>query len=211
MARESDRDVRSEIKIALFWRHLIGDYEYVKFDPDDMLRWYDALELRGHLEIRQLMTDRYGTRPAGTIQGIVSKAPHPPSWLVREWLAHYEQKVRTGGVWVAAGAFVLSSFVAFPMLYGCTALKPVSPFYLNPPSSQPQVMAPSQMPAGSNYAPTAAIPPAVVQPGPTMPTSQGIAGAASGVAPASGATGPATVGASSSAVSAAPSVGSGDP
>jgi hypothetical protein len=215
MSKIPERDVRSEIKIALFWRHLIGDFEYVKFSPDDMLRWYDALELRGPLEIRQLLSDRYTTRPASTIQGIVAVAPHPPSWLVRDWLAHHEMKVRTGGLWVAAGAFVLSSFVTFPLLYRCSTLTPLSPFVMNPPISQPSLAAP-QMPVGSTYEPNNTVPPSTVQPsmaaqpGATSPHSGGIAGAASGAAPPGGATGPANVGASSGTTS-SPGVGGQQP
>jgi hypothetical protein len=211
MTRDTGRDVRSEIKIALFWRKLIGDYEYIKFNPEDMLRWYDALELRGPDEIRQLVTERYGTRPVPAVLGIVMQAPHPPCWLVREWLQHYEQKVRTGGAWIAAGTFVLSSFLAFPLLYGCTALRPVSPFVMNPPSSQPQVMAPPPMQSGNILSANSTNPPPTMQPGPTGPLSQGIAGSASGVTPATGITGQTNVGASSGVVSTGPAVGSGQP
>jgi hypothetical protein len=206
MVKIPERDIRSEVKIALFWRHLIGDFEYVKFNPDDMLRWYDALELRGPVEIRDLLTERYGTRPAATIQGVVAEAPHPPSWLVREWLQYYEQKVKTGGLWMATGAFVLSSFVAFPLLYGCTQLHPLSPYVMRPPISQVQMTAPS-MPIGSNFTPNATVPPATVQPGATSAHSTGIAGAASGVAPLGGVTGPSNVGASSGVTSSGPSAG----
>jgi hypothetical protein len=143
----------------------------------------------------------------------VAEAPHPPSWLVREWVQHYEQKVRTGSLWVAAGAFVLSSFVAFPLLYGCTKLQPLSPFVMNPPISQPNLATPS-MPVGSTYEPNNTAPPSTLQPsvtaqpGATSPHSGGIAGAASGAAPPSGTTGPANIGASSSATSASSGAGS---
>jgi hypothetical protein len=176
-----------------------------------MLRWYDALELRGPLEIRQLVIDRYTSRPASTIQGIVSEAPHPPSWLVRDWLAHHEMKVRTGGLWVATGAFVLSSFVAFPLLHGCSTLQPLSPFVMNPPISQPSLAAPT-MPVGSTYEPNNTSPPSTLQPsmspqvGATSPHSGGIAGAASGASPPGGVTGPVNVGASSGSTS-SPGVG----
>jgi hypothetical protein len=209
MARESDRDVREEIRIALFWRALIGDYEYIKFNPDDLLRWYDALALRGPEEIRTVLDERYATRPVPAVLGIVSKAPHPPVWLVREWLMHHEQKVRTGGYWMATGTFIFASFLFFPMMYGCTQLKPVSPYAMNPPESGPTPYT-SSGPVGANYYPNPVMTPTTMQPsqpGPTSPTSTGIAGAAMGVTTPGGVTG-ATNGGLSAGATSAPSSGS---
>ena len=208
MAQESDRDIREEVGISLFWRELIGDYEYGRFNPDDMLRWYDALQLRGPEEIRELIDERYHGRPVSTVLGIVSRAPHPPIWLVREWLALYENKVRTRPYWLAAFVVVGLCFIFFPMLHGVQDLTPISPYYLHPPFGGPQVYQPST-PAG----PTAltavnSVPPLVTPPGPTGPQSAGIAGAATGASPAGGATGAANIGLSAGAPSPAPSVGS---
>ena len=137
MSKTDERDVREEIKIAIFWRNLIGDFEYIKFDPDDMMRWFDALELRGPIEIRQLLRERYATRPVNAMLGITTRAPHPPTWLVREWLAFYEQKVSTKPAWLAAFGFMILSFMAIPLLHQCADLQPVSMYVMNPPSSGP--------------------------------------------------------------------------
>ncbi len=206
MGRDSGRDIREEVRIAIFWRALIGDYEYVKFNPDDMLRWYDALELRGPDEIRLMMTERYSTRPVRAMLGVVTAAPHPPVWLVREWLAHYEQKLRTGHLWTATAGFLVLSFMAFPALHGCADLTPVNMYVMNPPSGGPQVSAP-QAPVGSNFNPALTEPPAVFTPSVTGPKSGGIAGAATGASPAGGTTGATNGGLSAGATSAAPAVG----
>jgi hypothetical protein len=208
MPEDSGRDIREEVRISLFWRALVGDYEYVKFNPDDMLRWYDGLELRGPLEIRELIDERYTGRPGLTVVGIVSGAPHPPIWLVRDWLMHHEHKVKTAPYWVATAAFVLLCFMVAPLLYGITALKPLSPYVMTPPSNGPQVYSPTT-PTGSNYVPSPTTPPPTFTPGQTSPHSSGIAGGAMGVAPAGGATGPTNSGLSSGATSGAPQVGGG--
>jgi hypothetical protein len=207
MARESERDVREEIRIALFWRALIGDYEYIKFNPDDLLRWYDALELRGPEEIRIVIDERYSTRPVNAVLGIVTAAPHPPTWLVRDWLSVHEQKVRTGGYWLGAAAFVAMSFMVGPMLYGCTQLKPMNPYVMNPPDSGPQQYT-NTPPVGSAFYSNPTSPPVAFAPTQTGAQSTGIAGAAMGVTSAGGATGPANVGASAGASS---SSGTGQP
>jgi hypothetical protein len=210
MAQDSDRDIREEVGVALFWRELIGDYEYVKFNPDDMLRWYDALTLRGPEEIRELMDERYSGRPMGVVQGIVTGKPHPPAWLVREWLMHHETKIRTGGYWMAAGGFVLLSFIVAPFMYGCTTLTPVNMYVMNPPNNQPQPYQASA-PVGSNFTAPPTTPPVAFMPGQTTPQSGGIAGAAMGTAPAAGVTGSANVGLSNGAVTPAPAIGGSPP
>jgi hypothetical protein len=188
MAEDTGRDIREEVKISLFWRALIGDYEYVKFNPDDMLRWYDALELRGPLEIREVINERYSSRPVSRVQGIVSGAPHPPTWLVRDWLMHHENKITTGRYWIAAAAFVLLFFMVGPLMYGLTTLKPLSTYVMHPPNSGPEPYQPA-MPSGSNFTPTPQQPPATFTPGQTSPHSSGIAGAAMGLSPVGGVTG----------------------
>jgi hypothetical protein len=210
MARESDRDVREEVGISLFWRELIGDYEYGRFDPDDMIRWYDALTLRGPLEIRDLIDERYTGRPGSSVRGIVSGAPHPPVWLVREWLAHFENKVRTGGYWMAAAGFVLFCGIVFPIVSGVTQLTPLSTYAMHPPFGGPQVT-PATQPPNYSLPSSSLTPPAVSSPGPTGPSSAGIAGVATGASPAGGTTGAANVGLSAGVISPAPAVGNTQP
>ena len=136
--KDSDVDVRTDMRVALFWRALIGDFEYIRYDPEDMLRWYMALELRGPHEIRDLVTERYSSRPMPVILGVVSKAPHPPAQLVREWLAFHEQQVRIGAYWWAPVGFCLFCGLVFPFFYGCQNLQPINPLVMNPPATGPR-------------------------------------------------------------------------
>jgi len=195
--KDDDIDIRTDMRIALFWRKLIGDFEYIKFNPEDMLRWYLALELRGPEEIRTLLTERYTTRPMPVILGVVTKAPHPPTQLVREWVAYHEQQVRTGTYWWAPVGFCVFCSLVFPFIYGCQNLQPMNPLVMNPPVTNPQP--PTSAANTPSYGASSALVP-VTTGGPTGtvtgPTSGGIAGAASGAAPATGVTGPTNVGAS---------------
>jgi hypothetical protein len=197
--KDSDVDVRTEMRIALFWRALIGDFEYIRYDPDDMLRWYVALELRGPEEIRELVSERYSSRPMPVILGVVSKAPHPPTHLVRDWLSFHEQQMRVGAYWWAPLGFCIFCGLVFPFFYGCQNLQPVNPLVMNPPATGPK--APSSIASTPSYGASTSMVPPLTQPVVTMtgPRSSGIAAGASGAAPASGATGPVNGGASSSA------------
>jgi hypothetical protein len=196
--KDSDIDVRTEMRVALFWRALIGDFEYIRYSPDDMLRWYIALELRGPEEIRELVSERYSSRPMPVIHGVVSKAPHPPTQLVRDWLAYHEQQVRVGAYWWAPIGFCVLCGLVFPFFYGCQNLQPVNPLVMNPPATGPQ--APNSAQNTPTYGAASSMVPPVTQPVVTMtgPTSSGIAGGASGSVPAAGVTGPVNGGASSS-------------
>ena len=211
MAQDSDRDVREEVGISLFWRDLIGDYEYGRFNPDDMLRWYDALQLRGPEEIRDLVNERYTGRPVSAVQGIVSGAPHPPIWLIREWLGQYENTVSLRPYWLAAAGFVLLCFMVMPTISGMTRLTPLSTYIMHPPFGGPQVYEPASPLAGGR--PTAAqnAPPAVAAQGSTGPQSGGIAGVATGATPAGGRTGATNSGVSAGSISPAPAISSYQP
>jgi len=194
---DHDIDVRTQMRIALFWRGLIGDSEYIKFNPEDLLRWYMALELLGPVDIRDVLTERYSTRPVPSMLGIVSKAPHPPLWIVREWLQFHEQKVSTGGYWWAAVSFPVLCLITMPFLHGCIGLTPINPLAMNPPNTSPQVTTTSSNVPTYGASPSIA-PAPVFQPSVTAtgPQSNGIAGGTSGAVPAAGATGPTNSGAS---------------
>jgi hypothetical protein len=205
MAEEEHiRDIREEMRVAVFWRKLIGDMEYVKYDPEDMYRWYEALELRGAYEIRLVRQERYATQQGGVMQGIVSKSPHPPMWLVNEWLEYAESKTPTLGLWGMAGCFVVLSGMFFGYLQGCANLQPLNPLILHPPRDTPPVAAysvPSVSAPGGNPSEgqtamqpkTVAAPPS---PTATGPSSNGIAGGATGQVSPTGATGGQNSGAS---------------
>jgi hypothetical protein len=194
--RDHEIDVRTEMRIALFWRALIGDFEYIKFDPEDLLRWYEALELRGPDEIRDLLTERYSTRPMPCILSVVSRAPHPPVWIVREWLQYHEQKVPKGSyVWAAVG-FPLACLLVIPFMHGCVALQPLNPLVMHPPQTNPLVAnvgGPPIYGASPPVTPTPTFQPSATA---TGPQSSGIAGGIAGASPAAGVTGPTNSGAS---------------
>jgi hypothetical protein len=198
--KDKEVDVRTEMRIALFWRRLIGDYEYIKYDPDDLLRWYLALELRGPDEIRDLYQERYTARPMRVMLGVVSKAPHPPILVIREWLAFHEHQVRTGSYWWGAIGFSLFCLLVFPNVYGCMALQPMNPLIMNPPATGP-AQPTSVMNTPSYGAAPTFVPPTTMVPSVTVtgPTSGGIAGGAAGSVPAAGVTGPSNTGASGGA------------
>ena len=205
--KEEEMDIREEMRIALFWRGLIGDAKYNSFDPDDLLRWYEALELRGPDEIRAVKNERYFTTQTGVMLGVVGRAPHPPLWLINEWLEHYEQKIHTGGYWAMAGCFFVITGIFVSNLQGCANLQPMNQLAMQPPAGTPAVApyaAPSTYANGMTNqgipaaAPNTAMPPAT--PTATGPQSNGIAGAASGMVPASGVTGPQNIGASAGVV-----------
>jgi hypothetical protein len=195
---DSHIDVRTEVGIALFWRDLIGNAEYAKFDPDDLMRWYFAIELRGPLEIRELLTERCMGRPVGGVTGIVSRAPHPPLWLLLLWLERYEQKIHTALPWGLAGSFVVLSFIFFSSLQGCANLTSTNLLARNPPPGTP-VVAVYTPPAASYSQPPSisgqtAWTPRMASPGSTAtqtgPQSNGVAGAAAGSTSPTGSTGP---------------------
>lgn len=208
---DKDIDIRTEMRIALWWRSLIGDYEYAAFDPDVMLDYYMALELRGPEEIRALVTERYMGRPTKAVLGIMTKAPHPPLWLVLKWLEHHEEKIHTGSSvgWGLAGSFVVLSFIFMTNLHSCVDMQTSNPLAMSPPSGTPRVTpyeqvqwsygAPPAPPSTASQAPPTSAPAASSTQ--TGAQSQGIAGAASGSVSRGGTTGPTNSGASAGAAS----------
>ncbi len=134
--------IRHEVSVALFWRNTISDDEYIKFEPADMLRWYDAMALREPIEIEALMNERFATAGRRTpILGIVSESPHPPAWLVREWLATQVPKFRVGAVVNAYTAWLVCSLITGSFVYGCQHLAPYNIAVWKAPFNQPPMMA----------------------------------------------------------------------
>ncbi len=136
-------ELRKEIKIAIFWRKLIGDLEYVKFDPDDILRWHLAMDMRGDEDIRSLMLERYPTvARRAPVLGVVGEAPHPPAWIVREWIKTREPKFPTWRIFSLSCGFVVVMGLLLPVISGTQYLKPTNQMVLNPPIVQPNVLLP---------------------------------------------------------------------
>ena len=105
----SDVDFIEEIRIAQFWRKQLGEYEYVYYNPDDLRRWYIALETRGPQEIREYLIERTGRHPMGEVTGIVAVAPHPSRKIIDLWLESYN-KMHTRPYWVALVAFLILAY-----------------------------------------------------------------------------------------------------
>ncbi len=126
-----DVDFIEEIRIAQFWRKHLGEIEYVYYNPDDLRRWYIALETRGPVEIRNLLIERTSRYPMGQVTGIVAKAPHPPRDIIDLWLDSYN-KVRTRSYWVAGLAFIVFAYVVMTNLAGLNRIPALTKGQLNP-------------------------------------------------------------------------------
>jgi hypothetical protein len=147
--QDDNLDVRLEIKVAMFWRKLIGDMEYARFLPADLFRWYMALELAGPDDVRELYHRRQGRRTMKIVQGLVDVAPHPPATLVEIWLESHETKIYTAPYWYGAAVFFTLAFMFGIYMNGFQNLQPASPLYMNPPQLNAVVMsAPTAMPIG---------------------------------------------------------------
>jgi hypothetical protein len=150
---EDSLDFITEIRIAQFWRRQLGELEYVKRDPDDLRRWYDALETRGPEDIRDYLNERAGRYPDGQVTGIVAKAPHPPREVIDLWLASYD-KTSTMPYWTAFAAFLLTCALIGPYISGCQNLHPLTPFPNGaPPEAIVQPGSPTQMPPSQSSPP----------------------------------------------------------
>ncbi len=143
-------DFIEEIRIAQFWRKHLGEYEYVYYNPDDLRRWYVALETRGPQDIRDYLIERTGRHPMGEVTGIVAAAPHPPRTIIDLWLESYN-KVYTRPYWIALVAFLVLSYYAMTNLSGVQHLPSQTPFQQNPPT-----MGGPPPPIGTSPFPTAA-------------------------------------------------------
>lgn len=131
-----DVDFIEEIRIAQYWRKQLGEYEYVYYNPDDLRRWFIALENRGPQEIRDYLNERAGRHPEGMVTGIVSVAPHPPRAIVDLWLSSHD-RTRTSSYWIAMAIFTTFCFVAIPYLHGCATLQNVNRVATRPPQMSP--------------------------------------------------------------------------
>jgi hypothetical protein len=125
-------DFHEEIRIAQFWRRHIGEYEYVNHNPEDLQRWYIALETRGPEEIRAFLAERTGRHPMGQITGIVARPPHPSREIVDLWLASHV-KTRTAGYWVAVPVYIVFVYYVATSLSGYHHLSPMTALQTNPP------------------------------------------------------------------------------
>ncbi len=158
----ADLDFITEIRIAQYWRKQLGEMEYVQRDPEDLRRWYVALETRGPEEIRQYLIERAGRYPPGEVTGIVSKAPHPSREIIDLWLTSHE-KASTTPYWLGMAAFLIACMLIAPNVSGCQHLRSINllanmtpPASLKPaapgPPPQPQSTLPGQFPLPANTA-----------------------------------------------------------
>ncbi len=129
----SGLDFIEDIRIAQFWRKQLGEIEYVTlYNPDDLKRWYVALETRGPQEIRDYLIERTGRHPMGEVTGIVALAPHPPRKIIDLWLDSYN-KADTRPYWIAFAGFIILAYYTMTNLAGVQNLHSRTPLQLNPP------------------------------------------------------------------------------
>ncbi len=149
-----DVEFVEKIHIAAYWRKQLGEYDYVNHNPDDLLRWYIALETRGPTEIRHYLIERTSRYHSSVVTGVVSTAPHPPRTIVELWLASREP-VRTAPYWTGLLAFCVFGYLAATNLYGCTTLVSPNKLILNPPQTNPPMLAtsPLQLPPAASTLP----------------------------------------------------------
>ena len=150
-----------EIKIALYWRRVLGEMEYVDYDPEDLRRWFKALELRGPSEIRDYVSERTQRHNPSHLHGLVA-APHPPLAIVELWLQSHENKPRLKPLWVGLAGFTMLSLIVATNFNGCQTLKNHNPLVLTPPQTQQAVQPgePGSPPAATATAPQNLPPPA---------------------------------------------------
>jgi hypothetical protein len=176
-----DADFHETIRVANFWRKVIGDYEYVNYDPDDLDRWYHALETRGPLDIRAYLNERYGKHPMPRLLGLVSKPPHPPMDVVMKWLEFHELKSHTAPLWLGSLGFFVICLMFFSGLEGCQNLKDLNLVDHNPGPTTPQIMPPPAFAAPVSQS--------FVAPTPPPPASQATGGLTLDNAPTGGSPG----------------------
>ncbi len=121
-----------EIRIDQFWRKHLGDHEYMRCNPDDLRRWYTAMEQRGPLEIRDYLNERASRYPRAQVTGIVATAPHPPREIVQVWLESHD-KVHTGPYWAAGAALLVLVWLCATNLASFDRLKPINKLQMHPP------------------------------------------------------------------------------
>lgn len=130
-------DFRVEIRIMQFWRNLLGEAKFARFRQEDLLRWYLALELAGPVDIREQLMERRSNHILSHLHGVVDLAPHPPTWLVEDWLATHEQKVRTAPFWYGLSAFTIVCFIVGLTTSTCSTDYTINPLALNPQPVSP--------------------------------------------------------------------------
>jgi hypothetical protein len=128
----ADVEFIEEIRIAQYWRKQLGEYEYVYYNPQDLHRWYVALETRGPDDIRLYLAERESRYPMQVVTGIVSAAPHPPRPIVDLWLQSHET-TSTRSIWAAGAAFLLLAVLVAPNIQGCQNLQQFNPLGPTPP------------------------------------------------------------------------------
>ena len=154
-------DFIEEIRIAQFWRKQLGEYEYVAHNPDDLRRWYIALETRGPQEIRDYLIERTGRYPMGQVTGIVATAPHPPRPIIDLWLESYN-KTRTRHYWLGVVAFLVFVYFSMTNLSTFQSLPWQTKFQMNPPptGAKPPPVGNSPVPGSASTQPASLPPPA---------------------------------------------------
>ncbi len=165
----SGLDFIEDIRIAQFWRKHLGEVEYVTlYNPDDLRRWYVALETRGPQEIRDYLIERTGRHPMGEVTGIVARAPHPPRKIIDLWLDSHD-KVDARPYWLAFAGFLVLAYYTMTNLSGMLHLPSQTPVQLSPPivGGRPPTVGQSALPGVGSTLPANLPAPASVASPPT--------------------------------------------
>ncbi len=157
MSNSLDSDFIETIRIAQYWRQQLGEVEYVKRNPDDLRRWYIALENRGPDDIRAMLIERTNRYPGGQIVGIVATPPHPSREIIELWLQSH-QTVRTGVAWAALTAFALVSLLIGANLAACLNMVSVNKPYRPPTLTLTSPSSGNTQPAGGGSTAPASLP-----------------------------------------------------
>jgi hypothetical protein len=161
-----------EIRVAEFWRRQLGELEYSKYDPDDLFRWYTAMELRGPDEIRAYVIERMGRTIGGPVTGIVALAPHPTRAIIDIWLSSHD-KARPAPYVYGVFAFLLACLVVMPNINSCQNLKaPNPPSHWLPQAATLTAGAANGAPTPLSTAPTSLTPVAFASPSAATIASQ---------------------------------------
>jgi hypothetical protein len=163
-----EEDFVEKIHVAQFWRKQLGEMEYVYQNPDDLRRWYIALENRGPDDIRSYLTERTGRFPPTVLTGIVATAPHPPVKIVELWLKSHD-KVNTTPFWAGGSAFLLFTVLVATNLQSCMNIKNPNMLQTNPPNLTPPLLASQAVgaPPATSTPPAQLTPPASLASPPT--------------------------------------------
>jgi hypothetical protein len=133
MSEDPNLDPRIFNRVSLFWRELIGEKQYHTYQPKELFRWYNALEVMGFQNVRRRLEERRGKHGLRQLNGIVPYAPHPPVELVEAWLTWHEAHYGRLPLLPITIAVMFALMLAGCELSGCTLTQPMTNLVAKPP------------------------------------------------------------------------------